>query len=257
MPERPDRLQDALTGVPGVPETTLGAALLRRLPAISLPAPWDLTCEAVVWFHRPGPAARDALAPALRGARPLLVAGALVRYRGTPVGAYDEVLGMVVAAGRRPLPWGSVAFMAVDSESSLVGGRVNWGMPKSLATFGGGSESGVPRTALGADAVRWRVAAVPDAHGPRLPVRARLLARQVLASGAVGDSRLRGRGRARAARVTVEVESDGPLPGWLRPGRHPGAVVSDAFFRLSPPTAVTAPRTVFTLPDRPSDSNCP
>jgi hypothetical protein len=228
--------QVTLAGVPGVPETVLGAALLARLPASSAPAPWEVSCQAVVWFHRPGPGARDALAPALRGARPLLVAGALVRYVTTPVGAYDEVLGLVIAGpcGAGRLPWGTVAFMAVDSEASLVGGRANWGMPKTLAAFER-SATGPPHTARGADAAQWRVTAVPDAHGPRLPVRARLLARQVLPSGSVGDSRLRGRGTVRAALVAVGVESDGPLAGWLRPGRHVGAVVADGTFRLAAP----------------------
>ena len=41
---------------------------------------------------------------------------------------------MVASAdGRRS--WGNVAFMAVDSETSLVGGRTNWAMPKTLAQF--------------------------------------------------------------------------------------------------------------------------
>jgi hypothetical protein len=44
---------------------------------------------------------------------------------------------------------------------------------------------------------------------------------------------LDGRGRSRAAIVTVEVTSRGDLAGWLRPGRHLGAVLLDTRFTLS------------------------
>ena len=102
-----------LTGVAGVPETAVSEAVLGRLPANEAPAPWDCVCEAVLWFGRGGRAAAQALPPALRGAAPgLVVVGAMVRYLETPVGAYDEVLGLV---GSRSgvKPWGSVAFMSV------------------------------------------------------------------------------------------------------------------------------------------------
>ena len=67
--------------------------------------------------------------------------GGMVRYLETPVGPYDEVLGMVGSrTGLRP--WGSVAFMSVDSEPSLVGGRSNWAIPKTLGSFDG---IGTPR----------------------------------------------------------------------------------------------------------------
>jgi hypothetical protein len=225
-----------LTGVAGVPETALSEALLAGVPAQSAPAPWTAECRALLWLGRGGAAARAALPPALRGrARGLGVVGALVRYLDTPVGAYDEVLGLVAAGGAGAPVWGSVAFMAVDSPTSLVGGRVNWAMPKTLADFDGDPAAGGRVTASAADSPAWRVAATARPFGPAVPVRLRSTARQEFSGGRVGDSRLTGRGRVRLATVQVDVTSEGPLPGWLRPGRHLGAVVEHATFTLSEP----------------------
>lgn len=224
-----------LTGVAGVPETTVSAALLERLPANEAPAPWDCVCEAVMWFGRGGAAARQALPPSLRDDSPaLVVVGAMVRYLETPVGAYDEVIGMVGSrSGARP--WGSVAFMSVDSETSLVGGRTNWAMPKTLGAFDGDIGSGRTITAAGADETRWRVSATPKVLGPALPLRATGRARQEFPGGRVGQSTMRGQGRIRPAVVTVDVDSDGPLPTWLRTGRHLGAVLERGTFSLAEP----------------------
>ena len=80
------------------------------------------------------------------GSPGLLTVGGFVRYTDTPVGAYDEVLGMIGSrTGLRP--WGNVAFMSVNSESSLVGGRTNWAMPKTLARFDGELANGGPSPA--------------------------------------------------------------------------------------------------------------
>lgn len=226
-----------LTGVAGVPETAVTERLVAGLPANEAPAPWDCVCEAVVWFGRGGSAATAALPPAVRAtgrARGLVVVGALVRYLETPVGPYDEVLGLVGSTtGRRP--WGSVAFMAVDSPASLVGGRTNWAMPKTLATFDGDLDSGRTLTAAGADGLRWRVSATPRVVGPPLPLRTTALTRQEFPGSRVGDSTMRGKGRLRLAVVTVEADSDGPLPTWLRPGRHLGAVLERGTFSLAEP----------------------
>ena len=224
-----------LTGVAGVPETAVGEALLERLPANDSPAPWECVCEAVVWFGRGGRAAREALPPALRDHAPgLAVLGGMVRYLETPVGPYDEVLGMVGSrTGLRP--WGSVAFMSVDSEPSLVGGRSNWAMPKTLGSFQGEVGGGRTMTAAGADETRWRVSVTPRTIGPALPVRSVGQARQQFPGGVVGASGLRASGRIRPAVVTLDVDSDGPLAGWLRPGRHLGAVVERATFTLGEP----------------------
>ena len=224
-----------LTGVAGVPETAISGALVDRLPANEAPAPWDCVCEAVLWFGRGGAAALQALPPALRDQAPgLAVVGAMVRYLETPVGAYDEVLGLVTSrSGVKP--WGSVAFMSVDSEPSLVGGRTNWAMPKTLGAFDGSIGSGRTITASGADEVRWHVSATPRTVGPAVPLRTSPVTRQEFPGGRVGDSTMRGRGRIRPAVVTVDVDSDGPLPTWLRPGRHLGAVLERGTFWLGEP----------------------
>jgi hypothetical protein len=68
-------------------------------------------------------------------------AGALISYADTPVGPYHEVIGMVIVRhGARLLV--HVPFIAVDSPTSLVGGRVNWALPKTLADFTGEPRSG-------------------------------------------------------------------------------------------------------------------
>lgn len=231
-----DQAPTEIAGVAGVAETALSAALLARLPHHAAPAPWTVTCSALVWYARGGAEATQALPPALRdGHRGLVVVGGLVRYSDTPVGPYDEVFGLVGSrTGRRG--WGSVAFMAVDSEASLVGGRANWGMPKTLGDFTGGPSAPRPWSAQARDdGPRWRVSAAPRFTGPRLPVRVRSTTRQQLADGRVADSALDGRGRVRPAVVGVEVASEASLPTWLRPGRHVGAVVESATFTLGAP----------------------
>jgi hypothetical protein len=228
-------LRPELTGVAGVPETALSEALVARLPRPLAPAPWTCQAQAVVWFLRGGAEATQALPPALRGSgRGVAVAGGLVRYSGTPVGAYDEVVGVV--GGRTGIrPGGSVAFMAVDSAQSLVDGRANWALPKAWATFAGHVGDGQTLTATGADERRWQVTVLPSTYGPLLPLRTRAWCRQQRAGGELVTSRLRVRGRSRPALVRVGVSSDGPLPGWLRPGRHLGAIVEWAELTVDPP----------------------
>jgi hypothetical protein len=223
-----------LTGVGGVPETALSQALLATLPPNESEAPWTVNCSAVLWTVRPTREATEALPPALRGRRGLVVVGGMVRYLETPVGPYDEVFGLVMSrSGRQPV--GTVTFMAVDSPSSLVGGRANWAMPKTLAAFEGRIATGATLVATGQDTMGWRVSARPRVLGPGFPVRSRAITRQEFPGGILGDSRLEARGTARPALVGVEVESDGPLGSWLRPGRHLGAVAEGITFTLGAP----------------------
>lgn len=223
-----------LTGLRGVPETALSEALVATLPANAAPAPWECRCSALLWLGRGGRAAAAALPPALAGSSALATIGGFVRYTDTPVGAYDEVLGMVGSrTGLRP--WGNVAFMSVDSESSLVGGRTNWAMPKTLARFDGELANGQVITGSSADRLSWTVSATPRVVGPAIPLKTRASARQQFADGRVGDSLLTFAGRVRPALVTVGVSSAGPLPTWLRPGLHLGALIDQAVFTLGEP----------------------
>lgn len=223
-----------LAGVPGVPEVALAESLLARLPANLSEAPWECRCEAVVWAGRGGRAARLALPPGLRGSRALATVGGFVRYQDTPVGTYDEVLGLVAShSGLRP--WGNVAFMAVDSETSLVGGRTNWAMPKGLAGFEGAVGNRVTMSGWGEETASWGVQATPRVIGPRLPLRTSLMARQQFPDGVVRASRLSVSGTFRPALVRVAVESERQLASWMRPGWHLGAVVESMTFSLGAP----------------------
>lgn len=227
-------IRTEITGVPGVPETALSDELLARLPENLAPAPWDARCSGLVWSGRGGSAARQALPPALRGSRARASVGGFVRYAYTPVGAYDEVFGMVASAdGRRS--WGNVAFMAVDSETSLVGGRANWAMPKTLAQFEGEVGRGKTISGWSEGPVRWRVEATAVRVGPRIKVRSKQPSRQEFPDGVVRDSPMVARAAIRPALVRVKVDSDGPLASWLRPGLHLGALIESAEFTLGEP----------------------
>jgi hypothetical protein len=227
-------IRPELTGLPRSLETTLTDALVAGLPANDQPAPWECHCTGLLWFGRGGGAARRALPPGLRGHRALATIGGFVRYAETPVGPYDEVLGMV-ASHSGSTPWGHVAFMSVDSRPSLVGGRTNWAMPKTLSRFAGAPADGSTMSGRSDDGAAWSVSATPRAFGPSIPLRGRGQARQEFADGRVGSSRLTFEGRVRLALLTVDVQSEGPLADWLRPGRHLGAVVERAVFTLGEP----------------------
>jgi hypothetical protein len=222
-----------LAGLPAIPETALADALLAGLPANRAAAPWECRCTGLIWLGAGGRPANAALPPALRGNRALATLGGFLRYDDTPVGAYDEVFG-VVASHTGASPWGTVALMAVDSPASLVGGRTNWAMPKTLAHFSGGPARGMAARSADGD-VAWSLSATPRPVGPALPWRGRAIARQEFPGGRVGASRLVLRARLRPALVSIEVSSAGTLAGWLRPGRHLGAVVESATFTLDAP----------------------
>lgn len=134
-------------------------------------------------------------------------------------------------AGLRP--FGHVAFMAVDSPTSLVGGRTNWAMPKTLARFEG--DPGTRMSGTGADGVGWSISAAACAIGPAVPFKSKGIARQQFGDGRLGDSLLSFSGRVRPAIVTVEVSSAGDLPAWLRPGRHLGVITEHGTFTLDEP----------------------
>jgi hypothetical protein len=152
--------------------------------------PWTLEATGVAWVHR--------------GA-----VGALVRYASSPVGPYSEVWGAPAASVRGGRVAITVPFIAVDSAASLEGGRANWALPKTRATFGDG-------TAEGPD---WCIRARVVSAGVRIPVLVIGLLDQP------GDVRspFRAYGRGRLARV--EVETAGVTPRWLASGRHPGIVL--------------------------------
>lgn len=224
-----------LAGVAGVPETALSDALIQRLPANLAEAPWSVTGESLIWMSRGGRGSAQALPSSVRGtARGLGVVGGMVRYADTPVGTYDEVFGAVGFRHHGKVT-GTVSFMAVDSEASLVGGRTNWAMPKTLAEFTGGVGNGQTMTATGADSVAWSVSATARVIGPPLPYKSKAVVHQQFPDGSLRPSQLVMKSRMLPAVITVKVSSDGPLAEWLRPGRHFGAVISSMEFSLGVP----------------------
>ncbi|CBL45864.1 hypothetical protein HDN1F_22810 [gamma proteobacterium HdN1] len=223
-----------LTGLRGVPETALSEALIATLPINQTPAPWECRCSALLWLGRGGRNAALALPPALSNSPALATVGGFVRYSQTPVGPYDEVLGLVGSwSGLQP--WGHVAFMSVDSQASLVGGRTNWAMPKTLARFDGELADGKHFTGSGADLVAWSVSAKPRVFGPAIPLKAKGKARQQFSDGRIGESLLTFAGKIRPAFVTTSVSSAETLPTWLRSGKHIGVFVEDATITLGEP----------------------
>jgi hypothetical protein len=212
--------------VAGVAETVIPDD--ADLPDTSPPAPWTCQCSGLVWYGR---APRDTVpAEADLGGRPVAVFGGFVQYLDTPVGPYGEVFGGVaLLRGRTPI--GTIPFMAVDSPRSVVGGRQNWSLPKTLASFEGAPTSG----RMTAHGPGWTVRASARPIAPALPAKLGGRMAQRWPDGAERIAVLRGRARVRPALITVEVESDGDLPRWLRPGRHLGAIMESASFTLPEP----------------------
>ena len=112
-----------------------------------------------------------------------------------------------------------MAFIAVDSGASVVGGRSNWALPEVLARFDGDIGSDGQATSRGPD---WAVQVVTRSRVLRLPVRLRCSCCQVWPGSALRHFPLKVQGWSRPASVDVEVSSSGSLATWLASGRHLG-----------------------------------
>jgi Acetoacetate decarboxylase (ADC) len=196
----------------------------RRVAFDPPPAPWRSDIDALVWWHRsPARAGAAALPAPLRGWRALPVGlGALVSYRRGPVGPYAEVFAgrLLVRTGR---PHAHVAFIAVDSQPSIAGGRANWALPKEAARFEGapGRPGRVRATGDG-----WSLTVEAAAWSPRLPAWAALPCVQAWPDGRALAFTVCIRGTARLAEAQVAHEpASGPALG-PPPGRHPAVLVS-------------------------------
>lgn len=221
-----------LAQVPGIPESAITDQLITTLPALAAGAPWTCRARAVLWLGRGGKAATAALAPAVaKQATALSVVGGMVHYEHTPVGPYDEVFGAVAFRQGRRLS-ASVPFIAVNSAVSLVGGRSNWSLPKTLAQFEGEPAPGRTMTASRDD---WTVRAATRATGPAVPITISRPITQEWPGGAVRMATLRARGRGRPALVTVDVDAEPTLSSWLRSGRHLGIAFDTIRFTLAAP----------------------
>ncbi|WP_072802888.1 hypothetical protein [Rhodococcoides yunnanense] len=181
----------------------------------SPPPPWPAEVRATIWWHRATPVGRELLP---EKDLPVTVA-MVVDYLSSPVGPYREILASPVL--RRPvrnsgaLPRIAVPFIAVDSETSVHGGRTHWSLPKVLAKFGGDV-----LTSASAAGEEWEVRTDASGIGPRFPIRGGLgFAQPVDDEVLLAGARLSG--KARLCRVTVGAE--GPtLSRWLSSGTHFG-----------------------------------
>jgi hypothetical protein len=209
-----------LLALRGVPQTALDQATAAELPAAAPAAPWRTSMQAVLWSGRPSRAARQAAGPV--PGTVTAVIGGFIRYSETPVGPYDEIMGAVGLLSGRAVH-ATVPFMAVDSLASVVGGRMNWALPKTVARF-----AGEPSTGMSATGPSWSVRAAVTAAGPAIPFRARGGIAQPWPGGAVRRAHVVIRGKARLALVRVHVDADPSLAGWLRGGRHVGVVLEQA-----------------------------
>jgi hypothetical protein len=147
-----------------------------------------------------------------------------VRYSETPVGPYGETFAAaLLLRGGRPIV--HVPFMAVDSGASVVGGRVNWALPKTVGDFEGDPGADAAASARGQG---WAIRAGARPLGPVLPFRARLSLAQEWPDGTVRLARGHLKGRARLAVVSVRASGGPDLEGWLGSGRRPGVIVERA-----------------------------
>ncbi len=148
------------------------------------------------------------------------MAGMFVRYERTPVGPYSEIIGFT-ALCRGAAVVGHVPFIAVDSYASIVGGRANWSLPKTLACFAG-DLCAITRCA---PTVTGRCPPPRASGGPTLPLRGAFTVRQADGDGDVSRARTTARIRARPALVRVRASGTPELTGWLRSGRFPGMLL--------------------------------
>ncbi len=199
----------------------------RDIWPVSPPAPWPASVRATLWWHRATDDARSLIVtdgPII----PVTVA-MVVDYLESPVGPYREILASPVlsAPGRRlgPLPRLHVPFIAVDSETSVHGGRFHWMLPKVMAEFSGAVDAEF--TAKGED---WSVRTTTRALPVSLPVVGGLgFAQPIIRAGGPVDF-LRAvsvlAGTFRPARVGVEVTGT-TLPSWLTAGTHTGITITN------------------------------
>jgi hypothetical protein len=141
--------------------------------------------DALLWLHPAAQAARDTLPPRLaeRAGLPITMGG-LISYRRGPVERYGEVFGAPVML-RGGWLLSHVAFMAVDSERSIAGGRGNWALPKELATFEG--DPGTPGVVTAAGE-GWRIRVTAAVRARRAPFGLTVRSRRSGRMGAWGCS---------------------------------------------------------------------
>ena len=218
-----------VTDAVGLPETHLPPALLQLLPHKVAPAPWRTQCQVVTWMHPVTPAALEAIPAAIRPAGIALAAWALVRYDQTPVGAYNEVAVTLLPDGGDG--YGHIPFIAVDSYPSIVGGRKNWLLPKSLARFVW-SEDGLSANVT-ADAPAkpgWSITVSVSPAGDPTALAIPSNVQQASTGGAVRKFTGTMAGSMQPASVNVDGVAEGPLAALLVSGSYNGTLLTDCTF---------------------------
>ena len=213
-------MDPTVADVPGIHGTELTPEVVARLPRTAPAPPWRLRGSGLVWIARAPGAAAAAVQRGIVG-RPLTIGGMLISYEETPVGPYDEVIGFVSLRRGWALA-GHIPFIAVNAAASVLGGRANWALPKTLATFSGHPAH---ERAMCARHHEWEVTARARVLGPALPVRIRFTLVQAGADGR--ERRFHGRARLRARPALMHVGTRGlpELTGWLGSGRYPGMII--------------------------------
>ena len=112
-----------------------------------------------------------------------------------------------------------MAFIAVDSEASVVGGRANWALPKVLARFGRTIGLQGDAAVIGPD---WTVRVATTSRPLRLPTWLLYSCCQLWPDLTVRHFPVKVQGWSRWATVDVEVSSEGTLGTWLPSGRYTG-----------------------------------
>jgi hypothetical protein len=210
--------------VPGLPESRLGAEHLAALPNDGPPGPWDCRVNLVLWIQRARVPQRGLGVDWLHRLTPLATAG-FIEYLESPVGPYHEVFaGALLRAGLRPVL--QVPFIAVDSLPSVRGGRVNWALPKTMATFSGS----IAAAEVQASGAGWSAQVRPGRALLPIP---RPVPLRFAAVGPLGRYTLALRVSGRIQMVHTQIEGE-TLTGWLGAGRRPAAVLTGRL-QITPP----------------------
>jgi hypothetical protein len=131
--------------------------------------------------------------------------------------------------------YGHIPFIVVDSLPSIVGGRVNWLLPKALARFEW-SDDGLAVTASADEPAEpgWEITVRCSPSGDATPTTLPSRVAQASTDGVVGRADGDMSGSLTAATVEVDGHADGPLGALLRPGTYDGALMSDCSFEVGP-----------------------
>jgi hypothetical protein len=223
----------AVTDATGLPETRLPDSLLAHLPATAPAPPWRTRCHVVTWLHAVEADALEAFPDAIRPAGIELVAWALVRYDETPVGAYSELAVTLIPDGGDG--YGHIPFIVVDSLPSIVGGRINWLLPKALAVFDWSADGSTATVtshepATPAWSVSVRFSSDEDSTIVTVPNQVEQVSVDGVARRFGGDLT----GSIRPGIAQVDGHADGPLAALLLPGAHNATGIRDCEFVVGP-----------------------